>query len=324
VVIAAFKALAKQLLIISVIIAFAATVVLLIDGKAAALALLTTAVVGMKGPWVWTTGYGLASFVTDRGRSLPATINGFLEPNDVSATLTARIERSTIHRCALRYTVPITVLGFFLTCVYGIPNQGIAYVFILAGVCAIYYVAAFLLCHFVEFILAFQGMFDAIDGVEFRTIYSPLHLENLASYLSITTGIGLVAIYAGFRGTLTAGFQFKNEVWRAFLSTPLILFLPGTLFYNYYPRYVLRKIVQHRVFRAMERLSNAHNDLDAKKLLFEMKESAYLNAQILPFVDYKSLPSYLIAALFVINLAYSNDPAVQAFVKYIVGFGSPR
>jgi hypothetical protein len=321
--IAAFKALAKQFAVISAIIAFAAVTVLVLDGKDAALLLLSTAVVGMKGPWVWTSGYGLASFVVDRGRALPATLNGFLASNDVSAALTSRIERSTRHRYALRYTVPITLLGLFLTTVYGIPNRGFAYAFVLCGVCAIYYIAAFLLYHFIQVILAFQDMFDTMDHVEFRPVYSPLHLENLTSYLSITTGIGLIAIYAGFRGTLTAGFQFRSDVWRVFLSTPLILFLPGTLFYNYYPRYVLRRIIQHRVFRAMERLSTANDDLDTKKLLFEMKENAYLNAQILPFVDYKSLPSYLIAALFVVNLAYNNDPAVNAFFRYLIGFGSP-
>src|SRR5207302_1611087 len=90
--------------------------------------------------------------------------------------------------------------------------------------------------------------------VEFRQIYSPLNLENISSYLAITTVIGLISIYAGFRGTVTAGFQFQHEVWRVFLLTPLILFVPGTLFYDYYPRYVLRKIVQHKVFELMMRL----------------------------------------------------------------------
>jgi hypothetical protein len=193
---------------------------------------------------------------------------------------------------------------------------------IFVAVCAIYYIAAFLLFHFIELILAFQGLFDSMEHVEFRKVYSPLHLENLTSYLSITTSMGLIAIYAGFRGTLTAGFHFQNETWRMFLATPLVLFLPGTLFYNYYPRYVLRKIVQYRVFRAMERLSAAEDDLSIQKLILDMKESSFLNAQILPFLDYKSLPSYLLAVFFVISLAYNHDPAVQAFVKYVVDLGS--
>ena len=322
VLVAAFKALATQLLVIAGIIAGCSLVVWLAGGQAAVVGLIATGVVGMKGPWVWTFGYGLASFVRDRGRHLPAILDGILVPNEVTAAAAASIERSTWHRHAWPYTVPITLLGVALTAVYGIPNTGIAYSLIFVGVCSIYYVAAFLLQHFVAVTMAFHNLLERMDGVAFRKMYSPLHLENLTTYLSVTTALGMVAIYAGFRGTLTAGFQFRQEVWRAFLSTPVVLFLPGTLLYNYYPRYVLRKIVQHKVFRTMERLSTAADDAGAKSLLVELRECGLLNAQILPFLDYKSLPSYLLAVFFALSLAYNSDPAVKAFVKYVVNFGS--
>jgi hypothetical protein len=80
VVIAAFKALSKQLIVIAAIIGASALIVLLTGGQDAAMLLLATAVVGMKAPWVWTFGYGPASFVADRGRALPTTLNGFLAP----------------------------------------------------------------------------------------------------------------------------------------------------------------------------------------------------------------------------------------------------
>jgi len=226
-----------------------------------------------------------------------------------------------LHRNAYRYTVPITLLGVFLTAVYGIPNKGIAYYEIFAGVCAIYYIAAFLLFHFVELTLAFQKLFESMEIVDFRRVYSPLHLENLTTYLALTTAIGIGAIYAGFRGTLTAGFRFHEEVWRTFLFTPLVLFLPGTLFYNYYPRYVLRKILQYKVFRTMERLG-ATDESDAKALLLDLRENAVLSSQILPFLDYKSLPSYLLAVFFAISLAYNSDPAVKNFFSYLFNLGS--
>jgi hypothetical protein len=110
-------------------------------------------------------------------------------------------------------------------------------------------------------------------------------------------------------------------VWRTFLSTPVILFLPGTLFYNYYPRYVLRKILQHRVFKTMEQLGTA-DETNAKSLILDLKESAFLDSQILPFLDYKSLPSYFIAIFFTLSLAYNNDPAVKAFIKYVFNLGA--
>lgn len=291
------------------------------QGQEVALRLIDTAVVRMKGPWVWTFGYGLASFVTLRGRFLPAVLDGLLVTNEVTLSAMARIERSTHHRNALRYTVPITILGIFLTAVYGIPNKGVGQILIFLGVCSIYYIAAFLLFHFVEITLAFNQLFESMGSVEFKRIYSPLHLENLTNYLAITTTLGLIAIYAGFRGTLTAGFEFHNETWRTFLSIPVILFLPGTLFYNYYPRYVLRKILQHKVFRTMEKLG-ASEERDVKSLLLDLKEAAVLDSQILPFLDYKTLPSYLIAVLFAVSLAYSNDPALRTFINYLFNLGS--
>jgi hypothetical protein len=241
----AFKSLSQQFLVITGLIVLCAVVAWLLSGRQAAVDLVDTAVIGMKGPWVWTFGFGLASFVSKRGRLLPLDINGVVVPSEVTAALTGRVERSTRHRNAYRYTVPVTLLGVFLTTTYGIPNSGFAYYVIFVGVCAIYYIAAFLLCHFVEVIFAFHELFESMETVEFRRVYSPLHLENLTSYLAMTTALGLVAIYAGFRGTLTAGFHFHHEAWKLFLSTPLILFLPGTLFYNYCPRYVLRKILQY-------------------------------------------------------------------------------
>ena len=105
------------------------------------------------------------------------------------------------------------------------------------------------------------------------------------------------------------------------MSTPLVLFLPGTLFYNYYPRYVLRKILQYKVFRTMERLG-ASDESNAKALLLDLRESAVLNSQILPFLDYKTLPSYMLAIFFAISLAYNSDPAVKSFFNYVFNLGS--
>ncbi len=319
--IAAFKSLYRQLIVVSALLAGCYLLVLVIQGEKAAAALVGTAVLGMKGPWVWTFGFGLASFVADRGRLLPTVLDGVLAPNQATLLAMARIDGATRHRNALKYTIPVTVLGAFLTAEYGIPNEGMSWLLIFLGVCSIYYVAAFLLFHFVEVTLAFNQLFESMDEVEFKRIYNPMHLENLTTYLALTTGLGLVAIYAGFRGTLTAGFQFHQQVWRMFLSTPLILFLPGTLFYNYYPRYVLRKVLQHKVMRTMERLG-VLEDTDTKSLLLDLKEAAVLNSQILPFLDYKSLPSYLIAIMFALSIAYSNDPALKAFLNYLLNLGS--
>ena len=95
--IAAFKSLCKQLIVISMVLAACSLIVWAMQGQEVALRLIDTAVVRMKGPWVWTFGYGLASFVTLRGRFLPAVLDGLLVTNEVTLSAMARIERSTHH-----------------------------------------------------------------------------------------------------------------------------------------------------------------------------------------------------------------------------------
>ena len=80
----AFRSLSKQLLVISGILAACTLIVWAFNGRPAAIALVDFAVVQTKGPWVWTFGYGLATFVTKRGRLLPLDINGVLVANEVT------------------------------------------------------------------------------------------------------------------------------------------------------------------------------------------------------------------------------------------------
>jgi len=318
----ASRALGIQLVVIAGIIVISSIVVYLVDGKQAMEELLSTGVEGMKGPWVWTFGAGLAMFIMNSGRHLAVSLTSVLSPGEAVLAAAARIERSTLHRAALRYTLPITVAGIVLTWAYVLPNDGLGRLILSLMTISIYYIGGFLLFHFVEIMRAFHELFDRAESVHFRYDYSPAHLENITTYLSITTGLGLIGIYAGFRGTLTAGFLFPSGAWRSFLVTPVVLFLPGTLLYNYYPRYVLRKILQFKVFEAMSRLSTA-NEQDSRGLLMDLREAAVTNGQILPFLDYKSLPSYLIAILFAISIAYSNDPAVRAFFERLLNLTAP-
>ncbi|MBA4072714.1 MAG: hypothetical protein C0497_12890 [Gemmatimonas sp.] len=321
-IIVAFRCLARQLVVISGALVVVAGLVWLTADRAAALRLLETGVVDMNGLWVWTLGYGLASFVTTQGRRLSLDVDGVLEPSNTIADAVKRINAATWHRSALRYTVPITLIGAVLTAGYGLPGGWVAATFTYLAVCSIYYVGGFLLFHFVEVILSFHTLLERQDDVQFRRVYSPIHLENLTNYLAITTALGIAGIYAGFRGTLTAPFAIESRLFMASLTAPLILFLPGTLLYNYYPRYVLRKILQYKVFNTMQRLGGT-DDPDARTLVIELRENAVLNSQILPFLDYKSLPSYLLAVFFALSLAFNNDPTVRAFVLKVLGTPAP-
>lgn len=105
----AFKSLSQQFLVISGLVVVCAVVAWLLNGRQAAVSLVDTAVIGMKGPWVWTFGFGLASFVAKRGRLLPLDINGVVVPSEVTAARRAELSgppatgaRIAI-RCLLRF-----------------------------------------------------------------------------------------------------------------------------------------------------------------------------------------------------------------------------
>ncbi len=316
----AFRALAFQLLVIMALILTCALITLAVDGREAAESLVTLSISGMWAPAVWTLGWGLETFVRREGRGAPNTLTNVLENGPISHDLAASLDRSTRHRSALPYTLFTSAVGVVLTFAYALPVDGIGRIFVFVAVVSIYYVAGFLLFHFVQVTAAFNRVYLRLSEVRFRTVYDPMSLEAFTTYLAITSTLGVVAIYAGFRGTVTAGFLFPSEAWRPFLLTPIVLFLPATLLYNYYPRYVLRKAVHHRVFEAMARLGESLSTDDTRGLMLDLREAGAISSQILPFVDYKSLPSYLLAVFFGVSLVLQGDPAVRDFIQRLLGF----
>ena len=317
---AAFRSLGTQCLTILLLLLALAGILAATGGVSQATAFLDVTLRGLKAPWVWTFGWGLHSFIRLSSSVLCLALLGVFRPTSAVAEAVSLIERSSSHRAAMASTIPTTLLGIILTAIYRVPLEGLAEILVFIGIISIYYVAGFLLFHFLLIIVAFHRLYEALSSVSFRRLFSPMHLENIVSYLALTTGLGLMAIYAGFRGTLTAGFRFPDPVWETFLTTPLILFLPATLFYNFYPRLVLRKIVQHKIFAQMSKLARSDKkDVELKEILLEIREAAAVNAQILPFVDHKSLPSYLVAILFALSILYNHDPEVGSFFRALIG-----
>jgi len=318
VLLSALRSLARQAGLFVAILLGVGLLVRVFEGQGQASVYLELTLRAMLGFWVWTLGWGLVSFVRSEAPAFTNDLVSILEPSGAVGRSVGILERSVLHRAALPLTASVAGAGLLLTLVYGVPLSGIGYWAVVLGVTSIYYASSFLLWHFLSVLRAFQLLLMSADNVRFRDATSPLHLESLLSYLSLTTTLGVLAIYVGFRGTLTAGFLFEHESLKAFLLTPLILYLPATLLYNFHPRYVLRRLIQHRVFRAMNRLSVAKVP-DLQQLVLEIRELGLTNAQILPFIDYKSLPSYAISILFVLSLAYHNDPAVKGFLGYLLG-----
>ena len=313
-----FKWLFIQLLVGAAVVFACAAAVFVAQGGAAALALVDVSFNQLNSLWVWAFGYGLMTFVMYEGKTLPVEMKSILRSSDAVDETVNQITRSTSHKRALFFTVPITAVGLLLTIGYEVPHDGLGKILITLGITSIYYVAAFLLSHFFFVTRAFHVLYQNVDDVEFSELIDAHRLECVTGYLGVTTFFGVCAIYSGFRGTLTAEFLMPNPELRLFLITPLVLFLPMTLFYNYYPRYCLRRIVQYRVFRLMKDISQMRYD-DLKDTILELKEATALTAQILPFVDHKTIPSYFVAILLLVSISFTHDPVVKEFLSLLFG-----
>ncbi len=311
-----FKSLVYQLSVAVIIAIVAATTQLLLYNKDYALRFLEIAIIDMNGLGVWCFGVGLMFFVGKVGNMIAQELNETFQSSPSLFEIVAKIEKSTRHKDALILTAPIATLGGVIVLNCNVPHFGISSVFISIGVVFIYYTASYLLYHFFMIISAFHTMYKNIDGVHLESQLNSLHLENISSYLAQTSSVGLLAIYFGFRGTVTAGFIFSHPIWKFFLVTPLILFLPGTLFYNFYPRHVLKKLLRYKIFNKLMAIA-ANDDVDVKNAIVEIKGVSLMDAQVAPFVDYKNLPSYLIGVLFLMNIVYDYDPVIRSFFQFI-------
>ena len=94
---------------------------------------------------------------------------------------------STPHSSLRRYPLygPLTLLGVFPDILLWHPViMGWSYVLLYVCVLINLLHLWFLRFHFIEVTLAFEVLFDSMDRVGSKKIYSPMHLENITSYLA--------------------------------------------------------------------------------------------------------------------------------------------
>ncbi len=156
----------------------------------------------------------------------------------------------------------------------------------------------------------------------------PLEYETINNFFAITATVGVFAIYFGFRGTLTANFQniAIQELYRKFLILPIALFLPITLVYSFYPRYVLKKIYDNDIIGQIRSLENLKEKslggnisvierFELEKYISEIKEKLMAERNQLPILTYKDSPSLLLVILMLLQLIVQYDRVIGDFLK---------
>jgi len=299
-----------------------------LQGEQMAVDLVESWVFEFNGIIVGAFGYGLMLFVMKRGRTILAQLQALLEvPEDLQPTVIRQQQRATSWLWVTAISAPVTLIGGGLLWFCGFPLSGFAKNYLALCSSSIYFVATAILSFFLFTLAMFHTLEAASDAgspIQFNnpSPASRLRLDTIDSFFVVTSTAGIFAIYAGFRGTLTANFVETPEVVESLLILPVILYLPATLTYSFYPRYVLRKVAERDTIRRIEQTlggldpeqeRDRQSSLELQKLMLEVREKMMQEHRSPPLLGLKDAPSLTMSLLIIVQFIWKSDSIVSAF-----------
>ena len=297
------------------------------QGEATALGLMKAWVVDFNGLLVGAAGYGLLFFVWSKGKAILAQLNNLLDVPPEHASKLLKLHHRTTSWLWINFiSVPITIAGAIILWNCRFPLTGFAHLYLAICSISIYYVASSILAFFVYTLVLFSYIEDQSQrGSTTRLTRKRrvgMDLETIDSFFVISSTIGVASIYLGFRGTLTANFVNTPEVFKSLLILPTILYLPATLCFSFYPRYVLRKIAECDILCRIQEFeddaeklqpSTLKDGLELRKLILELKDKMVSEYKASPLLSIKDAPSLTISILLVLQFVFQKDSVVSGF-----------
>lgn len=311
------------------------TATLLLQGDAMASHFMTAWLSTFNGLIVGATGYGLLFFVAhERNRIEPALRNAFDVPDEALPGFIVRLSRIQRWRLRRWATALITLIGGVVVIRAGLPLKGwgFAQVYLAAAVISYYLIGGYMLMVFVAILGAFDYVSDraALDvpvRIGLRVPLRSIEIKIIDAYLVISSMLGLVAIYVAFRTTLTA-FDKASPVY-GLMILPLFFFVPATLVYSFYPRYVMREVWDNDTYVMLERVApdsiidtnaDAKTRLEMRKLLIEVKSKFCEERKTAPLISFKDAPTLTLAAFNAIQFFVQKDPVLVNFFRSVFKF----
>jgi hypothetical protein len=325
-----FFAVVAFCLVSALLCSIGALLTLFLQGSETALALVDAWVFKFNGILVGGTGYGLLYFLRRNGSAVLLQLTNILEiPPKFAPTLVLYSRRALSWRWCVAMSVPLTAAGAAILWQSGFPLHGFAKVYLAISTVSIYVVASCILTFLVFTLALFRFLEENSrryldDRFRTRSGSNYIELEALDSFFVISATMGLIAIYVGFRGTLTANFTDESDLYRRLFIAPIIFYLPVALLYSFYPRYVLRKIRERDILITLDefgqRASDAKFDtvvaeLECRKLLLELKEKLRAETSSTAILGFKDAPSLTISLLIAIQFLAQRDPAIAEFLR---------
>lgn len=274
-------------------------------------------------------GYGLMWYIKKQGKNLLALVNNIVDISQLdSPKILIYARRASSFGWKNIIGIPLTISGAVIMWNIGFPLTGFAKYYLAICTTSIYYVASYILTFFIFSLLMFKAIEENLQYLRIRKTISSLDYEAINNFFAITATLGIFAIYIGFRGTLTANFTtvIIEESFNKLLVLPLIFFLPVTLVYSFYPRYILKKINDLEIasqIKNLEKLrenifeekATAKEQLEIENLISGIKEKLVTERKQMPLISYKDSPSLVIAILMIIQLIIQYDKTITDFFK---------
>ncbi len=273
-------------------------------------------------------GYGTIFFMCHQRSNLISALRNVVDvPSALHDEFERRSKLFSPWWLTLIVAVVITVVGGFIANGARIPLKDFSHKYLSVMVISFYFVGSFGLM----FIVGVLNLFRFIDRhsdsasddrIKLKTPFRPQGIQAVDLFFVISSGMCILAVYVCFRGTLTA-FAGGPEFFYRALIIPVFFYLPASLVYSFYPRYVLRQVWENDTFLAIERFSeeteidsvlDLKTRLDLRKLILDVKEKMLVERRALPLISFKDAPTLTIALLTAIQLIAQNDPIVSGFL----------
>jgi hypothetical protein len=107
---------------------------------------------------------------------------------------------------------------------------------------------------------------------------------------------------------------------------PAILYLPATLCFSFYPRYVLRKVAECDILCRIQEFeddaeklqpASLKDGLELRKLILDLKDKMVNEYKAVPLLSFKDAPSLTISLIFVIQFIFQKDSVVAEFFRHL-------
>jgi hypothetical protein len=202
-------------------------------------------------------GYGLLWFIKDTKWQIMNSLFNILVISQNNQITIIKYQKWIISPMRNHLvSIAVTIIGGFILWNCGYPIGGFAKYFLAVTSISMFYVAGQMSGYFIGTILIFRKIDELQPNVKIAASASPYEIEQLNLQLLLSSTLGVIALYLAFRGTITANYTFEHNgvLFRRLLVYPIISFLPGILFSNFYCRYVLRTLQENEIIQKIESL----------------------------------------------------------------------